>query len=423
MSPASATHLDSAPPKHVAVVGAGMVGLSTAWFLQEHGVDVTVVDRVGVAAGSSWGNAGWLSPGMAIPLPEPDVVRYSFKALFDPKASLSVPPTLDIALWRFLARFASRCTHARWRRAMEGYLAVNRESLDVFDELARGGVAATTKSAPIMACFETREQAAHLRREIENIAAVGQSLDVRELSGETARHTVSQIGERAQLVIQINGQRYLDPGDFVTRLGDSVVARGATLRAGFSVRSLRQGATGVTIEGVGGDSFRADAVVLATGAWLNQLARPFGIRMPVQAGRGYSFSVTTDEPVVAPIYLPTARVACTPYRDGLRIGGTMEFRSADHPIIQARVDALLRSAQPWLNGVHWRSVSDVWVGPRPVSADGMPLIGATRSPKVFVAGGHGMWGITLGPVTGKLLAQQIISGSAPDALSAFGPLR
>lgn len=405
------------------MVGAGMVGLSTAWFLQEHGVDVTVVDRTGVGAGSSWGNAGWLSPGKAVPLPEPDVLRYSLKALLDPEASLSVPPTVDFAMWRFLVRFAMRCTHAQWRRAMEGYLAINREALGVFDELGRGGVAGTTTSAPIMACFETHEEAAHYRREIQNVAAVGQSMEVNELSGATARQTVAQIGPRAQHVFQINGQRYVDPGDYVSRLGESVVARGAALRAGFSVRSMRQGATGVAIESLDGDSLRADAVVLATGAWLNQLARPFGIRMPVQAGRGYSFSVKTDEPVAAPIYLPGARVACTPYRDGLRVGGTMEFRSADHPIVQARVDALRGSAEPWLNGVQWRSISDVWVGPRPVSADGMPLIGASRSPKVFVAGGHGMWGITLGPVTGKLLAQQMITGIAPDELRSFDPLR
>jgi D-amino-acid dehydrogenase len=423
MASASVSQPDSPPPKRVVVVGAGMVGLSTAWFLQEHGLDVTVVDRVGVGAGSSWGNAGWLSPGMAVPLPEPGVLRYSLTALMDPKASLSVPPTVDLALWRFLARFAKRCTHAQWRRAMAGYLAVNREALYVFDELSRGGVTGTTTSAPIMACFETREQSAHLRREVEHVVASGQTLDVTELSGESARNTASQIGERVQLVIRINGQRYLDPGDFVTRLGESVVARGATVRTGFSVRSLRHGATGVTLESFDGDAIRTDAVVLATGAWLNQLAPPFGIRLPVQAGRGYSFSVKTDEPAVVPIYLPTARVACTPYQGGLRIGGTMEFRSADHPIIQARVDALRGSAEPWLNGVQWRSISDIWVGPRPVSADGMPLIGATRSPKVFVAGGHGMWGITLGPVTGKLLAQQIISGRAPDALRAFDPLR
>jgi D-amino-acid dehydrogenase len=101
----------------------------------------------------------------------------------------------------------------------------------------------------------------------------------------------------------------------------------------------------------------------------------------------------------------------------------MEFRSPDAPIVASRVDALVRSVKPLLRGVDWNAVSDVWVGPRPVTADGLPLVGATNVPGVFVAGGHGMWGITLGPITGKLLAEQIVTGVAPDALSAFAPLR
>ena len=163
--------------------------------------------------------------------------------------------------------------------------------------------------------------------------------------------------------------------------------------------------------------------MVATGAWLNELARPLGVRQRVQAGRGYSFSVSTDKPVPNPIYFPNARVACTPYRDGLRIGGTMEFRSPDHPIVQSRVDALVTSARPLLQGVDWSTVRDVWVGPRPVSADGLPLVGATKVPGVFVAGGHGMWGITLGPISGQLLAEQIVTGGRPRALEAFDPLR
>jgi D-amino-acid dehydrogenase len=101
----------------------------------------------------------------------------------------------------------------------------------------------------------------------------------------------------------------------------------------------------------------------------------------------------------------------------------MEFRSADAPLDQKRVDTIIKSAKPMLSGVDWESVSDVWVGSRPVAADSLPLIGATKVPGVFVAGGHGMWGIALGPVTGKLLAELIITGNRPAALSAFGPLR
>jgi D-amino-acid dehydrogenase len=399
-----------------------MVGLSTAWFLQERGLDVTVVDRTGVAAGSSWGNAGWLSPAMAIPLPEPSVLRYGVRALLDPGASLSVPPTLNPELWRFLVRFAAHCTRGQWQRAMQGYLAVNRESLATFDHLAQHGVAAATMGAPILACFTSVEQSAPLRHEFELIAGAGQPVSITEVDVADARSRAPQIGQRIRHVLQIDGQRYLDPGAFVASLAASVVARGATLTTGVTVRALRQQSGGVSVEG---DEWseRAAVVVVATGAWLNALARPLGVRVRVQAGRGYSLRVATDAPVSGPIYFPAARVACTPYRGGLRVGGTMEFRSPDAPLVQSRVDALLRSVRPLLGGVDWNDVSDVWVGPRPVTADGLPLVGATNVPGVFVAGGHGMWGITLGPITGKLLAEEIVTGVAPDALGAFGPLR
>ncbi|MGC1418965.1 MAG: FAD-dependent oxidoreductase [Acidimicrobiales bacterium] len=410
-------------PHRVVVVGAGMVGLATAWFLQEHGVEVTVVDRDGVAAGSSWGNAGWLSPVMAIPLPEPSVLRYALRGLFNVNAPLSMPMTLDPTLWRFLASFAVHCTMGQWRRAMQGYLAVNREALTAFDLLELAGVSSTTISAPIMACFEDGAQSKDLRHEFALIEASGQSVDLTEISGDGARVIVPQIAQSVQAVVQINGQRYIDPGAFVTSLADSFIKRGGKVRTGFSVRALRHGPGGITVSGYGGDPELGDAVVVATGAWLNELVTPLGVRQRVQAGRGYSFSVSTEEPVANPIYFPAARVACTPYREGLRVGGTMEFRSPDHPIVQSRVEALAASARPLLQGVDWSTMRDVWVGPRPVSVDGLPLVGGTKVPGVFVAGGHGMWGITLGPITGKLLAHEIVTGERPAALDAFNPLR
>lgn len=163
--------------------------------------------------------------------------------------------------------------------------------------------------------------------------------------------------------------------------------------------------------------------MVATGAWLHELASTFGVRTRVQAGRGYSFSLSTDEPVPGPIYFPATRVACTPYRGGLRVGGTMEFRAANASLSANRVAALVKATKPLLSGVDWDSLTDVWVGSRPVTADGLPLIGATKNPRVFVAGGHGMWGMALGPITGKLLAEQIVTSGQPSALRAFSPLR
>ena len=408
---------------HVVVVGAGMVGLATAWFLQEHGVEVTVVDREGIAAGASWGNAGWLSPGIVTPLAEPGVLRYGLKSFFDPSAALYIPPTLDPGLWRFLARFAMHCTMKQWKRSMEAYVEIARQALSAFDDLANGGVSSATIDAPLMVAFEHAHQASGFRHELELIRQAGQHVDVDELSRSDAGARVAQISDRVELVLQLNGQRYVDPGEFVNSLADSFVAKGGTIRKGVCAHTISRDSSGITVALEGADPLRGDAVVVAVGSWLNDLAPSLGVRVRVQSGRGYSFSVSTRQPVPAPIYLPAARVTCTPYRGGMRIAGSMEFRSVDASLDPNRVAAIIKAAKPLLSGVDWESMSDVWVGSRPVTADSRPLIGATKVSGVFVAGGHGMFGMTLGAVTGKLLAEQMITGNQPAALGGFGPLR
>jgi len=163
--------------------------------------------------------------------------------------------------------------------------------------------------------------------------------------------------------------------------------------------------------------------VLATGAWLPRLAAAHGVRTPLVAGRGYSFSVRTERMPAGPTYFPAARVACTPLGDRLRITGTMEFGDVDDPLDVRRIDAVQRAVRPLLAGVDWSSRGDEWVGGRPVTADGRPLLGASATPGVYVAGGHGMWGITFGPLSGKLLAEQVATGVRPAALAPFDPLR
>lgn len=413
----------SRPPARAVVIGAGMVGLSTAWFLQESGVEVTVVEKDEAGAGSSWGNAGWLSPGLAVPLPDPAVLRYGASALADPASALYVPLSFDPPLWSFLARFAYHCTRRQWRRGMAAYLGVNSQALDAFDRIESGGVEARSVVAPIVAGFAEEADSAGLREELELLEGTGQHVEFELLSGAQAREQVPVLSERVGAAIRLDGQRYVDPGSFVASLAKSVADRGGTIRTGFDARSLRRGAGGFSVSGYGHEPVRGDVVVIATGAWLGELAKPLGVRTPVRAGRGYSFSVEVSEPVDRPVYFPLSRVACTPYRGGLRVGGTMELRGADSPFDRRRIDALIASALPLLSGVDWDSVADTWVGSRPITPDGLPVVGSTSDADVFVAGGHGMWGITLGPVTGMLLARLVVSGDMPPELAAFDPLR
>ncbi|RCW39591.1 D-amino-acid dehydrogenase [Halopolyspora algeriensis] len=408
-------------PGNAVVVGAGVVGLSTAWFLQEHGVEVTVLDRADVAAGASWGNAGYLSPGLSVPLPEPGVLRYGLRSLLDRNAPLYVPATVNPGLWSFLATFARHCTTRAWERSMRSFVPMNSECLEAFDMLEAGGVRATSTRAPITAAFEKAEQLPALRHEFDLIRRAGQELDVTEMT--PAQAGVPQLSSQIEAVLRLENQRYVDPGEFVRALAASVTERGGEIRTGFTAEGIDRSAGRVIVRSSTGERVSAEAAVVSAGAWLSRLAKPLGVRTRVQAGRGYSFTVPTEHPVPGPIYLPAVRVACTPYQGGLRVAGTMEFRSADAALDRDRIEAIVRSARPLLDGVSWQDRHDEWVGPRPVTPDGLPLIGASNTPGVFIAGGHGMWGLTLGPLTGHLLAEQIGSGKPPAALRPFDPLR
>lgn len=414
----------SRSPRRVAVVGAGMVGLATAWFLQERGVSVTVLDREGVAAGSSWGNAGWLTPGIATPLPEPAVLRYGLRAVLSPSSPVYVPPTGDPRLITFLARFARNSTAARWRSAMQALVPLNRRALDGFDALADGGVTGqTTEAKSFLAAYRSEAERTVLLEEIEHIHAAGQDIEFDVLTGAEAREVEPSLADEVGAAIRLHGQRFIDPGSYVQLLAESVRERGGEIRAGVTVRGIHDRTGTVDVESAGGTVETFDAVVLAAGAWLGELARPFGVRTPVQAGRGYSFSIPIEHVPTGPVYFPAQRVACTPVGDRLRVAGMMEFRAPDAPLDTRRIDAIVAAARPLLRGADLDARTDEWVGARPCTPDGLPLIGATRSERVFVAGGHGMWGITLGPVTGQLLAEAVVTGRAPAELAPFDPLR
>ena len=406
-----------------AIVGAGIVGLSVAWFLQEEGFQVTVYDARGVAGGASAGNAGWICPAMVAPLPEPSVLRYGMASVLRPASPVRIPLAAVPATWRYLAAFAAHCTRRRWLAGVSSYAPLNALTLPSYDALAQAGVAATIQNSAMVAAFDTASQAAALRHELDAVAAAGQQFPVDQLTAGELRREQPLLATRARYGLRINGQRFLQPLEFMQALAASVTGRGGRLSTGAPVtRVTSRAGDGVRLQAAR-TSTDYDVCVLANGAWMNELAQPTGIRTPVLAGRGYSFAVRTPQPLARPLYLPRLRVACTPAPGGIRVAGTMEFRRAGDPPDQRQIRAIIRSASKYLPSIDWSTRTGAWVGPRPVTADGLPIIGRTRMPGVYAAGGHGMWGMTLGPATGRLLARFIATGRRPDAVAPFDPCR
>lgn len=415
-------HLLAARPRSAVVVGAGVIGLSVAWFLQDQDVEVTVVDRSRPGAGASWANAGLVSPGLTMPLGDPSVLAYGLRALASRDAALRIPVRFDPALWSFLARFAAHSTRSAWVRAASHLQLLTGGALAAFDLLATGGVtAAPTRATPFPAVFRDKRGARQFVRELGELCRLGGGLSWRELPVWQARGSWPQLADTHRYVMELHGQRWVDPACFVTALAKSVTDRGGFIRNRVDVQSIRTNSRGVLVESSDGEEFRGDVTVLATGAWLRELARSCGLRTKVAAGRGYSFSVGVEDPLAAPIYFPRERVVAVPQGDRMRLVGTMEFVPADYPLNRRRIDSIEKSVRHLLCGVQWEDRSDEWTGARPITVDSLPIVGAIASPRVFAAGGHGMWGLTLGPITGLSLASQITGADPPASLAPFGP--
>ncbi len=411
--------------RRVTVVGAGLVGLCTAWFLQQDGLEVTVLERAAVAAGASWGNAGWITPALVAPLPDPVILRAGLAALTKRSSAIHIPfpPAPDVLA--FLARFAWHCTPRRWAAGLAALAPLSAYALSAYDALADGGVQARVLAgSPVLAAFASPAQRTPMVTELAHVSrATGHAVAFDTLDGAAVQDAEPVLSDTLRAAVRIHGQRYLDPGSFVHALANSVRRRGGTIGEHAPVTSLRDDGRGVTIT-TDADRTRADAVVLATGAWLPGLARPAGVRVRVQSGRGYSFRVPVRRLPAGPVYLPGQRLACTPMPGGtLRVAGVMEFQAPQSPPDRGRLARMAGELDQLLTGVDTAGRSEEWVGARPCTPDGLPVIGPTRSPRIFVAGGHGMWGVTLGPATGRLLARTIVTGQPPPELAPFDPLR
>lgn len=428
-------------PRRVVVVGGGIVGLSVAWFLAHRDVEVVLLEQERVGEGASWGNAGWLTPALARPLPDPHVLRFGLRALLDPASPVYLPPTAGPATWRFLLGFARNCTEPATRRGITALGALNRQAIRAFDELADELATPRPRDArPFLACFTSSEDAQVLMRELQDLEQHGQVARFDYLTGPQVQDADAALGTGLKAAVALHGQRYIHPPHFVSALRAAVAGMGVQIHEARLVVGVDRGATGVQVRTADGERLTADAVALCPGAELGSLAREHGVRRVVQAGRGYSFSVAGERVPSGPVYFPVERVACTPLHDPwvpqldeqwrplptrprLRVAGMMEFRPHGAPLDPRRVEVMVAAVRRHLPGVDLDDRQDEWVGSRPCTTDGLPLIGATRTPGVFVAGGHGMWGVVHGPVTGRLLAEQIATGTTPATLLPFSPIR
>lgn len=399
----------------VAVVGGGIVGLSAAWHLQDAGVDVDVLDAGEPGRGASYGNAGWITPDLVEPLPSPAALRSGAIGLLRPGSPVRLGDMRPSTL-RLLTALALASTPGRSRRSAEALRPLAGRALAAYDELA-GCEGAATTSAPVLAVFSSTAAA---ERFVNGHADAADHL--RPLDREQSLELEPALGSDVEAGVLIESQRFVDPYAVTAALAADVQRRGGRVRTSHRVAALEADSAGVYVRS--SDTERYDAVVVAAGVDSASLVRAYGVRVPLAAGRGYSFSTARDGAPALPVYIPERRLACTPLPDGYRVVGVMEFGSHGRRPRSRRIDDMAAAAAPFLRaGGEALEPRDQWVGSRPCTPDGLPLIGATSSPRIHVATGHGMWGVTLGPVSGELVRDSVLGRRPAVPLAPFSPLR
>jgi len=408
--------------RSVVVIGGGLMGLSSAFALQERGLDVAVVDAAALGSGAARGNAGFLCPTLLAPQPGPGMVRTAARALVHRDGALRIHPGAAPSMVRWGTRFVRACTTRRWEAGRAALAALFRGHAEQLDRMVATGVDAAT-GAEIVVPFHDVRLAEHFHAQLEGMAALGLPGPGALLDGVEVRRAVPALTDHIQAGFVLPRNRAADPRRFVDSLIEVLRARGVqqlehrTLTGfdvvGDRVRRVR------TAEG----DVDADEVVLAAGAGLRALGRHLGLRLEVVAGQGYNVGLPTTEVFGRPVIFEEAHAAATPFHDRIRLGGTMELSGEKPAFDLRRVDAIVRSLRPYLD-LDWDGRWDAWSGSRPMSADGLPLLGRTRRfANVVIAGGHGMHGFTLAPSTGAVVADLVADGRASFDLAPFDPDR
>jgi D-amino-acid dehydrogenase len=407
----------------VVVIGGGLVGLSCAWFLRAGGAEVVVVERGAPGGGASRGNAGAICPSMAEPLPAPGMIRHALTNMLRRDAALFVHPTYVPQMAGFLRRFAFAATRGRFEAGLAAMQQLARGVLDAYDELAANGVGTQVSTAGYLVVHGSREEAVGERRAIARMAADGIGRSPGEILDSTELRALEPIlSDAARFGFELPGERSIDPSRLVDELAADLLIKGAHIQPDDAAVAIRDPGGQITVATEHG-AVEGDVVVVAAGAWSPELLAPLGLRLPVLPGKGYSFALRPEAMPRRVLALEQAHVMATPMGERLRVAGTMEFDGTDR-FNTARVDAIVRGITPLLAGVDPSSRTEEWVGARPMTPDGLPFLG--RCPgheRVVIAAGHNMLGLTLAPVTGRVIAGLVLEDDPGLDLRPFAPDR
>jgi D-amino-acid dehydrogenase len=409
----------------VIVVGAGVIGVACAHYLDAAGLRVTVIDQGTIGGACSGGNCGYICPSHVLPLTEPGAFGVAIKSLFTPDAPFRVKPRLDPALWNWMWQFARRCTHKQVLEVGVHLKAILDASIAEYRRLVRDeGLDCQWQETGLLYVLRT-ERGMRAFAETDKLLAGHFGVPAVRLDGAALPAFDPALKSGLAGAYHYPGDASLRPDLLMASWSQKLVTRGVRFIEHCRLERVNRADARVTGIETSQGPLAAERYVFALGGWSPRIAKELQCPIPIEQGKGYSVTMHRPDPCPRhPMLFPEHRIGVSPFEDGYRLGSMMEFAGYDESIPEKRIRQLHDSAKPYLITPSGPGPEKTWYGWRPMTWDSLPIIGQVpRLSNAFLSTGHNMLGMSLATATGKLVAE-IMEGVSPHLDPApFSPRR
>lgn len=401
--------------QRVVIVGGGVIGAASAYYLRKAGKEVTILDKGLFGKGCSHGNCGYISPSHVLPLCKPGAITKTLKSMFDNNSAFYLRPRVDFKLWAWLLKFASYCNEADMLATGRALNAILQSSSSEYRRLFESSELTNAEWDTTGMLFVFATQKMYDEYAVTNdLLTKDFGVPATPLNGKQLVEVEPTLKEGLAGAFKYQIDSHLRPSSLMAAWKRKLLELGVEIHENTEVTGFihENGATKAARTAAGDHT--ADQFVLAAGSWTPLIGKALGYVPPIQPGKGYS--ITMPRPKLCPkhgMILEEYHVAITPFETGYRIGSTMEFAGYDSTLNRQRLGLLRRGASEYLIDPFAEPVEEEWFGWRPMSCDGKPIIDRVpRSSNTYVASGHSMLGVSQAPGTGKLLTE-LMTGSKP----------
>lgn len=408
--------------ENVIIIGGGIIGLCSAYYLNKEGYDVTIIERGNSSDGCSFGNMGFVSPSHFVPLASPGIIQEGLKYMLSSSSPFYVKPRMNLDFIQWGYHFYKNCNAGIAKRnalPLHNILKISRSLInDLTNDL--GNTFSLEEKGCLMMCRQqkTLDDEFELAMEAEKLGLKIERLDAAQVQEMEPGVEVAVAG-----AVWFKDDCHFDPGKLMTELKKHLESSGVTFRTGTTVTGFEINKNKVTNVITNAGNYEASHIIIAAGSWLPSVAKMLGIKLLLQPGKGYSYTYDeVEKNIHYPAILVDGRCAITPWGHKLRIGGTMELSGINNTILIKRMQGIYQAVKEFYPGlqIDMPPAEKIWNGLRPVTPDGLPYIGKTNSfDNVIFAGGHAMLGMSMGTGTGKLVSQLIANKKTEIDISAF----